>query len=318
MTSSILKNDCMVAICLATYNGEDFLAQQLESIVKQTVGNWHIFIRDDNSTDGTVKIIKNYVRKYPDKITNIIGVSGGGSSEKNFWSILNWVTKNVNPDYIMLCDQDDYWLPRKIERSLSVFRNVEYPMLVHTNLSVVDENLNLIDRSFMKYSHLNPQKNDLSHLLIQNNITGCTMIWNRALNSLINYDNKQENIVMHDWWISLIAVLFGQISYLDESTMLYRQHGKNVVGAERVGSIKYVFNKMKHLSVIKKNLMKTFEQAETLKQEYSKSMNVVQQNIIKDYISLPRVKKITKIKICIRNKFYKQSVVQIIGQIIFI
>lgn len=317
MTESTLKGKGMIAICLATYNGGPFLKQQFESILNQTNNAWHIFVRDDGSSDETLNIIEKYVKEYPNKITNIVGVPGGGSSEQNFLTILNWVKENINPDYLMLSDQDDYWLPQKIEKTISVVEKCEYPTLVHTNLMVVNENLELINNSFMKYSHLKPDKNDLSHLLIQNNVTGCTMLWNKKLNNLINY-RRIDNIVMHDWWITLVASLFGKIKYLDEPTILYRQHGDNVVGAERVGSTKYIVNKISHISEIEENFQATFCQAEKLQREYSSVISSVQQEILNAYVNIPRVGKFSRIGICLKNRFYKQSIFQFIGQIIFI
>ena len=92
-----------VAICLATYNGERYLSEQLDSILAQTFQNFHLFIRDDHSKDGTVSILEKYSENHPDKITVINDPNlSGGSSQKNFASILNWVKKQFNFEYFIL------------------------------------------------------------------------------------------------------------------------------------------------------------------------------------------------------------------------
>ena len=229
-----------VAICLATYNGERYLSEQLDSILAQTYQNFHLFIRDDHSKDGTVSILEKYSENHPDKITVINDPNlSGGSSQKNFASILNWVKKQFNFEYFMFSDQDDFWLPNKIQISLEKIRKIEKnfdgPVLIHTDLRVVDKDLKTLGESFFAYRALDPSKHDLRHLLIQNNITGCTMLWNKKLNDIV--DISSDEVAMHDWWMALVACCFGKIDYVNEPTILYRQHGDNVVGATNVNSI---------------------------------------------------------------------------------
>lgn len=313
-----MREDKLVAICLATYNGEKYLAQQLDSIIKQTYSKWHLYIRDDGSTDNTKQIINNYVHKYYDKITFLTELQGGGNSQKNFGAILQWVSKNINPSYYMLCDQDDYWLPDKIKNSVDEIVNIKGPAMVHTNLEVVNDNLEMVAESFMEYSNLNPSKRDLPHLLIQNNVTGCTMVWNRQLNNLIDYKNVREHAIMHDWWIALIAASFGRIIYITEPQIMYRQHEKNVVGAERVGSFAYIKHKLLHTKQVKDGLQATFVQADYYYKEYNLKLDNRKQNILKAYIELPHMNKFKRIQICMNKGFLKQSAVQILGEVLFI
>lgn len=306
-----------VAICLATYNGATYVSQQIESIINQTYLNWHLYIRDDSSNDGTDKILLNFQKKYPKKITVLENLEGGGSSQKNFLVILNWVKRKIDPEYYMLCDQDDYWLSNKIEISLSKFRNDELPLLVHTDLKVVNAELEILDESFMKASGLNGEKNDLAHLLIQNNVTGCTMIWNRELNNNINYETMTNNL-MHDWWIALIATSFASIEYVSIPTVLYRQHNNNVVGASKVYSLDYVKKKLSDVTSIKRAMNDTYWQAFYFQKEYGQKIDEKNQKILEQYVKLPSLNKLSKILTCLKNGFFKQSVIQLIGQLLFI
>lgn len=306
-----------VSICMATYQGVKYLDTQLDSILNQTFNNWHLYIRDDGSDDGTKNLIMKYVTNYPDKITDLSNIHGGGNSQKNFLTSLKWITENEKSDFYMLCDQDDFWLPTKIETTISRAVNRSQPILVHTDLTVVDENLETICESFMQYGRLNPQKRDLAHLLVQNNVTGCTMLWNRQLNDLINYD-EGDNILMHDWWIALVAAGHGEVIFVPKQTMLYRQHKKNVVGAQRVGSWKYVINKIKNFSEIKIGINRTFEQAKYYQQTFKNSLPNTQLNILTEYLQVNKVSKFKKVFICLKYGFLKQSFFQRIAQLFFI
>ena len=148
--------DKTVAICLATYNGEKYLQEQLNSILRQSYQDFHLFIRDDSSSDKTIEIIKENISRHQDKITLIDDPSyKGGSSKANFASILSYVTKSYNFKYFMFSDQDDYWLEDKIKICMNSMLNTEQmfsgPILVHTDLRVVDQNLKTLGDSFFDY-----------------------------------------------------------------------------------------------------------------------------------------------------------------------
>lgn len=310
-------NEKKLAICLATYNGSKYLSDQINSILNQTYKDWHLYIRDDGSKDKTVEIIDDFVKRYPQKITKLQNVTGGGNSQRNFLTILKWVSQHIDPDFYMLCDQDDIWLPEKIALTKNEIIDEKAPQLVHTDLSVVDSDLNIIAKSFAQSSGLNPFKNDLAHLLIQNNVTGCTMLWNRSLNKHIDYSNI-DNILMHDWWIALIAAGMGKIKYVRTPTILYRQHDGNVVGAKTIGSISYFENKLKHLNVAKLSLKTTYKQAKQYKSDFFEKLDDKKRLTLLNYLKLDSSNKFNKIKICLENGFIKQSKIQIIGQLILI
>lgn len=222
-----------VDILLATYNGERFLSAQIDSLLQQTYAHVRILISDDGSTDQTIPILQNYVKRFPEKIF-LLPSKGRQGINLNFSYLLG----NSSHPYVMFSDQDDVWLPHKVEITLQKMQQYEHrygastPLLVHTDLKVVDQDLNLLHPSFWAYSHLFPKTASSFHRLLgQNIVTGCTIMLNDAL--------KQRAIpipteaIMHDWWLALAAAAFGRIGMVEEATILYRQHQRNTIGASQ-------------------------------------------------------------------------------------
>lgn len=306
-----------VAVCLATYNGEKYLAEQLESLLLQSYSNWKVYIRDDGSTDNTRQIIHYYEKKFPEKIVEIKGLSGGGNSQKNFAVIHRWVTENVDPDYYMFCDQDDYWLKDKIKISINAIDKFkDEPALCHSDLKVADSELRIISDSFIKYRALNPEVKDINHLLIQNNITGCTMIWNRELNEYIKLDNGR--IAMHDWWIALIASSLGVIKFIPESTILYRQHGNNTVGATKVNTVGFIIKRLLGFNHVKSTFNMSFDQAEEFLRIYNGLLSNKDKQSIKTFLKIREENKIRRIGSLIKGGYLKQGKIQVLGELLFI
>ena len=331
---SILKTDNKtVAVCMATYNGAAYLPAQIDSILAQTYKNRILFIRDDSSTDDTPSILREYREKYPEQIVLIEGDSEGkhGSNE-NFAKALKYVKENYDFRYFMFSDQDDVWLPEKIEKTLKAMRRKELetlrnteergfmqsdvPILIHTDLRVVDEKLDTLGESFVKYRALNPGVKDLSHLLAQNNATGCTMMWNKALNDIINLED--ERVFQHDWWMSLAACCFGKIAFLNQSTILYRQHGNNVVGATKVNTLGFILKRLAGNNHVKDVCRNSVLQAEGFLENYRKDLSREQIRILETYADLYNHRKPYRVFQVIKGKYLKQGVVQIIGELMFI
>ncbi len=225
-----------IGILMATYNGEKFIAEQLDSILNQTYQNWLLLIHDDGSNDNTVNIIKHYQKLYPEKIIFIDDKVKCGGAKENFAHLIRIAKEEFNFNYVMFSDQDDVWLPEKIEITLDKMLELEKkygknkPILVHTDLKVVDRNLKMIAESFWEYQKIDPLNNSLNCLLLENTVTGCTMMVNRVLLNKIKFD---KNAIIHDWWIALICRLNDGIIFpIKQQTILYRQHGKNDTGAK--------------------------------------------------------------------------------------
>ena len=309
-----------VAILMATYNGEAYLQEQIESILEQSCKKWTLFIRDDNSTDTTPLIIDKYQKRY-NNIHIIKDTNNANSAEKNFIYLLNHVKNNyINEfEYFMFSDQDDYWLDSKINDTICLLKkreNNRVPILVHTDLEVVDANLNTSFNSYVRMRSLNPTEKRLNRLLVQNNITGCTMLWNKSLMEKIDFD--LENVAMHDWWIGLIACLFGEVLFLEKTTIKYRQHGANVVGATKTNSLRFVFNRLIKTNRAKVTIKKSIAQAIALKSVYSKELTKNDLIILNEYISIRGKFKINRWLTIFKYGFFKQGIIQNIGQLIFI
>lgn len=281
-----MKED-QVAILLSTYNGENYLHNQIESIINQDFKNWNLFIRDDGSTDRTLEIIKYYCSSY----NNIYLLEDGSNkgAALSFMHLLN----NVESDYYMFCDQDDIWFNNKVDTVFKILKETDTgkqkPILVFSDAQVVDQNLNVVNNSFWKYNRLNPYLllSQPDYISIFNCAPGCTMIFNNALKEyLFDYDN---DILMHDWFIMIKALQNGIVKFSDNSLMMYRQHQNNVIGASEI-SFK---ERVKTLTKIKKTLTLQINTYKFVK-KYT-GISILRFYILKIRFNLLRVKKINKI-----------------------
>jgi glycosyltransferase involved in cell wall biosynthesis len=267
-----MAND-LIEILLATYNGEKYLSDQLYSIIEQSFDNWKILIRDDGSKDCTLEIINKFKNSYPKKIFMIndrkknLGVCG------NFSELL----RNSNSDYIMFCDQDDIWLKNKIKITFDRMKELEktfgseFPILVHTDLIVVNSKLEKLSDSFWRYAHFNPASGKkFARLLNQNIVTGCTIMINRALKNLSPF--IPNDAVCHDWWFALVSCAFGIIETIPIPAILYRQHHANIMGARRWSNLSFLFNFIKTINQNKK-LLNLEEQIHEVRQGQKKLYN---------------------------------------------
>ncbi|NUA29697.1 glycosyltransferase family 2 protein [Cupriavidus basilensis] len=222
----------LVSVALATYNGERYLPEFLASLANQTMREFEVVASDDCSTDGTEDVLKNNnlclsIRVFSSATR--LGIVG------NFSKAL----VSCKAKHIALADQDDFWHPDKLEKMMRRMRDLErlhgdsIPILVFSDINVVDSELLSLGESFFRNGRKSSNCKKLSDFLLSNHIPGCSMLINRAL--LDRSSPVPDAARMHDWWISMVAASFGVISYLDESLMDYRQHDGNAVGA-RMGA----------------------------------------------------------------------------------
>ena len=218
-----------VDILLATYNGEKYLKEQLDSILSQSYSNFRLLVSDDCSCDTTKKILQ----EYKEKDNRIILYF----QKKNLGVIKNFefLLEKVENEYYMFSDQDDIWKKDKIKKSIEKIQETNSD-LVYTDLEVVDENLNITYSSYWKLKGLYKKikkYNNFESLYLNNFITGCTMISKKELIEKVLPLPTTSKYVLHDYWIALIISQNRKIAYIEEPLIKYRQHKNNKIGSKK-------------------------------------------------------------------------------------
>ena len=273
-----------VDILLATYNGEKYIREQIDSILNQTYKEFRLLISDDGSTDGTRDILNEYKAK-DDRIEIFMQEENLGVV-KNFEFLL----KKVEAKYYMFSDQDDIWKDEKIEKSLNKIE--EGFDLVYSDLEVVDENLNVTYESYWKLKGIYKKikkYNNFESLYLNNFITGCTVISKKeSIDSFMPLPNISK-FVLHDYWISLIISQNGKIAYIEEPLIKYRQHKNNKVGSKKKSDELKSIDEIRSLFIqVKKEHFKVFiENEDKFKSEKIKELN---KKALKYYEKLEKVK----------------------------
>ena len=300
-----------ITILLSTYNGELYLQEFLDSLSLQSCQDWFLIIRDDGSTDETVKIIKRYISERDDcyfiEDDLRLGVV------QSFSKLLQYA-KGRNFPYYMFADQDDVWLEYKVEETLQAMKTREcindesLPVLVHADLIVVDKNLKTISQSFSNFQSIPNKALSFKELVFFNNVTGCTVMINSALASHV--DRIPSSALMHDHWIALVAAMFGVIEYIDKQMILYRQHDSNDTGARRWG-LKFILSNLVVPLVVKKKLVKKINQYN----EFCKEFNYLQCDLLpfpSNSGILHRIKFLIQFKLISGNFFQKLALLLLI------
>lgn len=266
-----------ISIALAIYNGSKFLEKQLESLVSQTIQPSEIVIVDDFSTDDSDQIIQNFdfgdilVRYY--KNERNLGVN------KTFKKLILLCTG----DYIATCDQDDIWLPNKLELSLRAMQEMEQsvPCIVYTDLKIIDQNDNLLKPSLYADWGIDPAKYPFRLVLFDNVIIGCTAFFNKQMQSSVKL--MPHNVKMHDYWMALIGYSFGSYRYVNEPAILYRSHQNSVTPKLKKSKLDNLINEIQSS---KQYLKQNVDQAKEFLKIYEKELSVDDMKILKQFIRL--------------------------------
>ncbi|HII3385101.1 TPA: glycosyltransferase family 2 protein [Enterobacter cloacae] len=308
-------NSGEIDIVLATYNGSKYLEQQLISITSMTgfdelVRN--IIVCDDNSKDDTLAIaVKNIPKDKLIILRNTLGKPYGPA--KNFERGIAVSTA----EYVMLSDQDDCWEKDKLityYEEASKFNNKK-PLLIFSDLEVVNSELKKIDSSFLKYQSVDHKwAEKLNNLLIQNIAPGCTMMFNK---SLIQASMPfPEKCLMHDWWLMLVCRLYGEIRFIEGKTFIkYRQHGSNQVGAKKNSIITHLLNLTRSINIASKNLIGTINQMQDFKSRYENDLpnetkNYIEAQVFVSNVSSNRYERIIK---ALKVKMHKSTITKTVG-----
>ncbi|GHA39821.1 glycosyltransferase family 2 protein [Photobacterium aphoticum] len=255
-----------IDIVLATYNGEQFLEEQIQSI-QNCVGYANrvsrLIVVDDGSTDQTKAIVERL--QTDSKIEWHLNQTGKKGAKNNFEFGLYITTA----EYIMLSDQDDVWQSQRIEDSFHQISSLAQskPALVFSDKEVVDESLNTISDSFFAFRGMATDWHTSLEQLIQQNVaSGCTMMFNRAL--LEQALPIAEDAFMHDWWLILVARVTGEVRFIEKPLIRYRQHDFNTIGAKSYSWSHLLKNFQPHLAKFAKQFWQIAAQAEVLSSRF--------------------------------------------------
>ncbi|MFT6955225.1 MAG: rhamnosyltransferase [Halieaceae bacterium] len=233
MIDTNAREGASIAILLSTFDGDAYLEEQIESIRSQSHQNWTLYVRDDGSTDGTIAILEaaigdsriRFLQLSPSQHLGLVG---------SFGSLLSTAI-DQSADYLFFCDQDDVWLPDKLERQLSYFEPGDVPQLVYSDTKLVDECLRpLLGRAAFQADRKTGSA-AVELFFTQNSIPGCAMAINASLARLAL--PIPEAATMHDWWLALVASAVGEVTCVEEPLLLYRQHSKNSIGANSIAGL---------------------------------------------------------------------------------
>lgn len=269
-----------VAILMSTYNGERYLQEQINSIIDQSYSDWHLYIRDDGSTDRTAEIIDRYTKQDP-RITfcNQKHIENLGVT-KSFMQLLSMTDASL----YMFSDQDDVWKKDKVRlsvKAMSKNTDADQPACVFTELQVVDKNL-----APLKLMNNDDVWFDFPHFLFGNCVTGCTMMINQQLKAELKLNlTKIDNIYLHDWWIALITSALGKLIYVKEPTILYRQHGNNVEGSKN-NNILALVQRMFHLRQEGNGMLRILRMDQEFQKLFGSQVTGKGQQYLKGYVAL--------------------------------
>lgn len=293
-----------IDILMATYNGEKYLREQIESILNQTYKNIRLIISDDCSKDSTREILEEYERK--DERVKVYFQEKNLGYVKNFEFLL---TKVENEIYA-LSDQDDVWLPNKIENTYNKLKDTNSD-LVFTDLEVVDESLQTMFPSFNDFMKLSRKikkyKSDYRMQYLYNCVTGCTLMSKKKFIEKIIPIPKNYKYVIHDTWIGLNVALSGKIEYLDEKTIKYRQHGSNQVGTDKISHKFKKLEDVRNLFIeVKLELFKAYTSNENI---FPKELREQNQKALEYFEHLKIVKNINFKGWSVFHKLYKNETI---------
>jgi glycosyltransferase, family 2 len=213
-----------IDILMATYNGEKYLAEQLDSIINQTYHNWNLLIRDDSSTDRTLEIIQDYQKK-DNRIKLLKDNKGNLGIVKNFEELL----KNSESEFIMFSDQDDIWVENKLDMYLKMIEKIKNKgFMIHSDAILFDKNKsNILKDTFISKKAIN---RGLENVFFNYFVQGATILISKEIKNFILPFPKE--VYLHDRYIHLISELFFERIFVNKALIYYRQHGDNQIGAK--------------------------------------------------------------------------------------
>lgn len=313
-------SDATIDVLLAVYNGERFLRPFLDSLVRQSFRDFRLVISDNRSSDRTVSILEEYRAKLMHPPVILPPPDIVVSAHANFAR----VTEKAEGQYIMYADADDVWHSDKIDKTFAAMKQAERqfgvstPILVHSDLAVVNEQLRCLHRSFWRYQFVDPRRTALNQLLVQNCVTGCTVMLNSPLLELGR--PVPQDACAHDHWFALVASAFGHIVVVPESLIDYRQHDRNVTGAKKWGA-RYVAERASRLYAADgahETIALNIRQARVFLSRFDGRLGSAQMLTVQSFAGIRDRGVLSRRLALIRNAFWKRGVVRNLGLLLAI
>ncbi len=306
-----------IDILLSTYNGERYLPEQLASISRQHFKNWNLLVRDDGSTDTTPQILETFAGKHSGRVYILRDRKGRLGPTQSFSRLMTHSKAN----YAMFCDQDDVWLPNKIEKTLRRMEDLEAgkapgtPLLVHCDLIVADETLKTQYGSFWSLRRIRPENaGRFNRQLVSNVVSGCALMMNRAL--LKKAAPIPAEALMHDWWVGQVASAFGYVAHEKLPLILYRQHTGNEVGVQHyragnfIGSVLKCMFQKEAQKMERELTHRRLHQAKAFYCRYSAELTESQREMLTAYFRLYHFLPVFRFVIMVRHGFWRTGILR--------
>lgn len=305
----------MVSVLLAAYNGAEFLPAQLASLQGQACRDFRVLWQDDGSSDGTAALLRAAGK----------GFVPGREQGRRLGAVGNFLSLMSQDDaeYTALCDQDDVWHRDKLARCMAAMKAAEAesgadtPLLVHHDCRLIGADGALLHGSFFRHQGWTGSVGTLAPLLVQNNVTGCTILMNAALRRLVAAHAPTEGLHMHDWFIALTAAAFGRIVFVDEALADYRQHGRNVMGASRTGLLRRGLAALAAPERAKARIALTLRHAEMFRRAYGDTLPEEAARVIDGYFAAMKLPLLPRVRALKQGGYLMQSRTARLGQYMF-
>ncbi len=313
-------NRPVLDILLAVYNGERFLRPLLDSLLTQSFQDFRLIVSNNKSSDGTGGILEGYSGAFSGRLLVLPPPEMHLPSQVNFAR----VTDAGDAQYVMYADGDDVWHPDKIERTLRAMEAAEQrygtatPLLVHSDLRVVDEDLRCLHPSFWRYQFVDPRRTGLHQLILQNCVTGCATMLNRALLELGR--PIPPDACVHDHWYALVASAFGHIAAIREPLIEYRQHGSNVTGAKKWGT-PYVMSHARRLYAengARQTIDRNILQARAFLALFEDRLSPTQKQVVANFAAIRGQGALARRWSLVSNRYWKAGFVRNLGLLLAI
>ena len=288
-----------VDILMATFNGAKFIKSQLYSLQAQSYQDWRLIVHDDGSTDDTLSIVRGFAAK-DDRIILIEDGITFGNAGGNFLHLLQFSSSN----FIMFCDQDDIWFESKVECHLNAIKEKTTPCAVYSNGYTYDGEV-ITSQNFITFHRSNLKDS----LFLNGGIHGCCIMFNRYLLDLVR-NNLPAFIFMHDHFITILAVTFGEMQYVDKALMLYRQHNENVTGKMQLG-----FSERLKTFLDKDNPVlerRHYKANHSFFEHFKEKLTEKQADLFRAYHSFPEKSRFGRLKMIMVNGFKSKTIMPLL------